>query len=73
MVVGARSAAGTPFSGQTPVNSCSGRVRSARGCTAEARVEFIAAGAGLMQRGARGAKRQGVLWRCQGVSNTWPC
>jgi hypothetical protein len=47
MVVRARAAAGTPFSGQTPVNSCSGRVGSARGCTVEAGVGFIAAGAGL--------------------------
>jgi hypothetical protein len=30
-VAGACAAVGTPFSGQTPVNSCSGWVRSARG------------------------------------------
>jgi hypothetical protein len=74
-VAGARSAAGTPFSGQTPVNSCSGRVVSERGRTVETVMGFIAAGvgAGLTQRGARGAKRRGMLWRCQGASNTWPC
>jgi hypothetical protein len=74
-VAGARTAAGTPLTGQTPVNLCSGRVWSARGRTVEARVGFIAAGmgAGLTRRGARGAERQGVLWRCQGASNTWPC
>jgi hypothetical protein len=44
-VVGACATAGTPFSGQTPVNSCSGRVRSERGCTVETGVGFIAAGA----------------------------
>jgi hypothetical protein len=76
-VAGAHSAAGTPFSGQTPVNSCSGRVGSERGSTVETGVGFIAAGAGvgegLTQRGARGAKRRGMLWHCQGASNTWPC
>jgi hypothetical protein len=55
-VAGARAAASTPFSGQTPVNSCSGRVGSARGRTVEAGVGFIAVGAGvgagLMQHGA---------------------
>jgi hypothetical protein len=74
-VAGARSAAGTPFSGQTPMNSCSGRVGSARGRTVEAEVGFIAVGAsaGLTRRDARRAERWGVLWRCQGASNTWPC
>jgi hypothetical protein len=63
-VAGARSAVGMPFSGQTSVNSCSGRVGSARGRTVEAGVGFIAAGmgvgvgAGLTQRGARGAEHQ---------------
>jgi hypothetical protein len=51
-VAEARSAAGTPLSRQTPVNSCSGRVGSERGRTVETRVGFIAAGAGLSQRGA---------------------
>jgi hypothetical protein len=27
---------------------------------------------GAARRGTRGAERQGVLWRCQGTSNTWP-
>jgi hypothetical protein len=77
-------AAGTPFSGQTPTNSCSGRVRSERGRTVETSVGFIAAGEGvgvgvgvgarLTQRGAaRGAGRWGLLWRCHGASNTWSC
>jgi hypothetical protein len=30
-------------------------------------------GFGLARRGARGAERRGVLWRCQGASNTWLC
>jgi hypothetical protein len=76
-VVGARAAAGMPFPGQTPVNLCLGGVGSERGCTVEAGDGFIAAGvgigAGLAQRGARGAERRGVLWHCQGASNTWLC
>jgi hypothetical protein len=76
-VAEARSAAGMPFSIQTPVDSCSGRVGSAWGRTVEAGVDFIAASAGvrvgLMRHSARGAERRGVLWRCQGTSNTWPC
>jgi hypothetical protein len=44
-VAGACAAASTPFSRQTPTNSCSGEVRSARGCTVETGVGFIAAGA----------------------------
>jgi hypothetical protein len=60
-VAGARSAAGTPFSGQTLVNSCSGRVRSARGCTVETGVGFIAAdmdmGAGLSAGACSGVAR----------------
>jgi hypothetical protein len=39
--------AGTPFSGQTPANSSLGWIRGARGCTVEAGVGFIAAGAGV--------------------------
>jgi hypothetical protein len=46
-VVMACAAAGTGFSGQTPVNSCSGWVRDAWGCTVETEVGFIAAGAGV--------------------------
>jgi hypothetical protein len=30
-------------------------------------------GVDAARRGARGAERRGVLWRCQGASNTWPC
>jgi hypothetical protein len=53
-VVGARVAAATPFSGQTPVNLCSGGVRSERGRTVKTGVGFIDAGVGevLTQRGA---------------------
>jgi hypothetical protein len=51
-------AAGMPLSGQTPVNSCSGRVRSEQGRTVETEVGFIAADAVLSQRGvARAARR----------------
>jgi hypothetical protein len=57
-VVVACAAAGTPLSGQTPANLCSGWVRDARGCKVEAGVAFIAAGAGvdagLARRGAVG-------------------
>jgi hypothetical protein len=46
----------------------SGEVESERGRTVEASVGFIGAGAsvgmGLAWRGARGAERRGVLWRC---------
>jgi hypothetical protein len=64
-VAGAHTTAGTPFSWQTPVNLCSGRVGSSRGRIVEAEVGFIAAGAGagagvgtrLTWRGARGAER----------------
>jgi hypothetical protein len=51
-VAEAYMADGTPFSGQTLVNSCSGRFGSARRRTVEAGVGFIAAGEGLTQRGA---------------------
>jgi hypothetical protein len=67
---------GTLFSRKTPVNSCSGRVRSAGGGgggTVETGVGFIVVGAGLTQRDARGAERRRGLWHCQGASNTWPC
>jgi hypothetical protein len=30
-------------------------------------------GSCLVRRGARGAERRGVLWRCQGASNSWLC
>jgi hypothetical protein len=72
MVAGARAAAGTSFSGQTPMSSCSGRVGSACGCTVEAEVGFIAAGAGV---GAgltrRGTVRAGPSAEaCSGVART---
>jgi hypothetical protein len=73
-VAGAYTVAGTPFSGQTPVNSCSGRVGSERGHTVETGVGFIAASAGVgVGLTQRGAERRGMLWRCQGASNTWSC
>jgi hypothetical protein len=43
MVGEVRAAAGTPCAGQTPVNSCTGRVGNARGRTVETEVGFIAA------------------------------
>jgi hypothetical protein len=46
-VAGACAATGTPFSRQTPTNSCSGGVRSTRGCTIETGVGFIATGTGV--------------------------
>jgi hypothetical protein len=69
-VAGACAAASTPFSMQTPTNSCSGGVRSARGCTIETSVGFIAAGtgvgAGLTRRGVARAGR--ALRACSGVA-----
>jgi hypothetical protein len=57
------------------VNLCSGGVGSERGCTVEVGVGFIVAGASmgavLARRRARRAERRGMLWRCQGASNTW--
>jgi hypothetical protein len=55
----------------------SGGVGSEWGRTVKVGVGFIAAstgmGAGLTRRSARGVERLGVLWRCQGASNTWLC
>jgi hypothetical protein len=54
------AAAGTSFSGQTPANSGSGRVRSVRGCTVEAGVGFIAASVGRHGTGLHAqAERRG--------------
>ena len=68
MVV-ACAAAGTPFYGKTPVNSSSGWVRDARGCTVEAGVAFIAVSAGVGVGLARhGAARVGGAPRaCSGA------
>jgi hypothetical protein len=69
MVVGARAAAGTPFFGQTPVNSCLGRVGSARGCTVKAGVGFIAVSAVM----GTGLTRRDVgpsAGACSGVART---
>jgi hypothetical protein len=75
-VVGARAAAGTPCAERSLVNLRLGGAESERGCTVKAWVGFIGAGvgagSGVAQRGARGAERWGVLWHCQGASNTWP-
>jgi hypothetical protein len=30
-------------------------------------------GVGVARRGVRGAECRGVLWHCQGASNTWSC
>jgi hypothetical protein len=74
-VVDSQVAAGTPCAEQSPVILRSSEVEGMRGRTVEASVGFIGVGAsggtGLAWRGARGAERWGVLWRCQGASNTW--
>jgi hypothetical protein len=63
-VAGARVAAGTPCTGQTPVVSGSGEVERARRSTVEVPGCFIGAGAGnnvdlaLARRGARGGARR---------------
>jgi hypothetical protein len=64
-VVVACAAAGTSLSGQTPANLCSGWVRDARGCTVEAGVAFIDAGAGLARCGA--APMGGAPRACSGA------
>jgi hypothetical protein len=63
------AAAGTLLTGQTPVNSSSGWVSGARGCTVEAGMAFIGAGAGVDARLARrGAACVGGAPRaCSGV------
>jgi hypothetical protein len=78
MVVGARAAAGTPCAERTPAFLLLGGAESERGRMVKAGVGFIGAGAcvgmgsGVARCGASGAERWGVLWRCQGESNTWP-
>jgi hypothetical protein len=69
-VAGACAATGTPFSEQTPANSCSCGVRSARGWTVETGVGFIAMGAGVgVGLTRRGAARAGRAPRaCSGVA-----
>jgi hypothetical protein len=63
-VAGARVAAGTPCTGQTPVVSGSGEVERAWRSTVEVHGCFIGAGAGngaglaLVRRGARGGARR---------------
>jgi hypothetical protein len=79
MVVGARAAAGTPSAERAPVNLRLGGAESEQGCTVKALVGFIGTGvgvgvgarSGVARRDAREAERRGMLWHCQGASNTW--
>jgi hypothetical protein len=74
-VAGARAAAGTPCTGQTPVVSGSGEVERARRGTAEVPGGFIGAGAGngagwaLARRGAREVRRGRALARAERVEH----
>jgi hypothetical protein len=74
-VAGARVAAGTPCTGQTPVVSGSGEVERARRSTVDARGCFIGAaarrrrGRGLVWRGARGVGRGRALARAERVEH----
>jgi hypothetical protein len=52
-VIGSRTAAGTPCVERSPVNLRSSEVESERGCTVEAGMTFIGAGAGMDTRLAR--------------------
>jgi hypothetical protein len=73
------AAANTLLTGQTPVNLSSGWVSNERGCTIEAGMAFIGAGAGVDARLAwRGAARVGGASRaCSGaperVEHVWVC
>jgi hypothetical protein len=77
-VVGARAAVGTPCAERAPVNLRLGGAESEWGCTVKVVVGFIGTGVGVgMGSGVvwcdvRGVERRGVLWHCQGASNTWP-
>jgi hypothetical protein len=68
-VVVACATAGTSLTGQTPANLSSGWVSDARGCTVEATMAFINAGAGMDAGLARcGATRVGGAPRvCSGT------
>jgi len=74
-VAGARVAAGTPCTGQTPVVSGSGEVERARRSTVEVPGGFIGAGAGngagwaLARRGAREVGRGRALARAERVEH----
>jgi hypothetical protein len=74
-VAGARAAAGTPCTGQTPVVSGSGEVERARRGTTEVPGGFIGAGAGngagwaLARRGAREVGRGRALARVERVEH----
>jgi hypothetical protein len=63
------AAAGTSLTGQTPANLSSGWVSDTWGCTVEAGMTFIGAGAGVDVRFARrGAARMGGAPRaCSGA------
>jgi hypothetical protein len=69
MVAVACAAAGTSLTGQTPATLSSGWVSDARGCTVEAGMDFIDAGAGvgagLTRRGA--ARVGGAPRACSGA------
>jgi hypothetical protein len=71
MVAVACAAAGTSLTGQTPANLSSGWVSDAQGCTVEAGMAFIAAGAGAStgtRLARRGAARVGGAPRaCSGA------
>jgi hypothetical protein len=68
-VIVACAIASTSLTGQTPANSSSGWVSDAWGCTVEAGIAFIGAGAGVDARLARcGAARVGGAPRaCSGA------
>jgi hypothetical protein len=74
-VAGARVAAGTPCTGQTPVVSGSGEVERARRSTVEVPGGFIGAGVGngagwaLARRGAREVGRGRALARAERVEH----
>jgi hypothetical protein len=76
-VVGARAATGTSCAERASVNLRLGGAKSERGCTVKALVGFIGTGvgvgvgSGVERSGARGVERRGVLWHCEGASNTW--
>jgi hypothetical protein len=69
MVAVACAAAGTSLTGRTPANSSSGWFSGARGCTIEAGMAFIGAGAvwtrGWCGVGLRGWATEDVLWRAR--------
>jgi hypothetical protein len=65
MVVVACATAGTSLTGRIPVNSSSGWVSGARGCTVKAGMAFIGASTRLARRGA--ARVGGAPKGCSGA------